>query len=127
MVLLVSCGSDETKKESNKFMKPPSWIIGTWQDLSDPDWSRVGGFQFISDNMIDLNVDGSTITNLKNGLQAGVDNGSIVINENSSSTAYSVEIVSNGTVTNSYKFTKGSNNTIVYKLTSAINIVMTKE
>ncbi len=126
--LVLSCSSDDDESSSpSSFINPPDWILGTWQDMSDPEWARSGGFQFTNDNLIDLNTDGDVVINLKEGLQDGIDNDVISVNEDISSTDYLLEVISSGVVTSSYEFSKNSDNSITYKLSTTIDVELTKQ
>lgn len=126
---IVSCSSNDDHIESNNFINPPDWIIGTWLDETDPDWAQIGGFQFTNDNLLDISSDNTTVvTNLKEGLQDGVNAGVISVDEVITSNKYELKILSNGTLTSNYEFSKGTNNqTIIYTLSSTRNVILTKQ
>ncbi|WP_298762572.1 hypothetical protein [uncultured Polaribacter sp.] len=125
----MSCSSnDDDNLDSVNFINPPKWILGTWLDKSEPAWAQIGGFKFTNDNLFDLSSNGTITINLKEGLKQGIDAGVISVNENSTSTSYSLEIVSSGAISSSYEFSKGNNNaSIVYKLTATRNVILTKQ
>ena len=95
--------------------------------MSDPEWSRSGGFQFTNDNLLELNTDGDVFLNLKESLQNGIDNDVITTNEEISSTNYVLEIISHGSVDISYEFSKNSDNSITQKITTTISVELTKQ
>ncbi len=128
VTLVLSCSSDDDESSnSSNFINPPDWILGTWQDVSDPEWSRSGGFQFTNDNLLELNTDGDVFLNLKESLQNGIDNDVITTNEEISSTNYVLEIISHGSVDISYEFSKNSDNSITQKITTTISVELTKQ
>lgn len=129
LALCTSCSSnDDENTNLANFINPPEWILGTWMDKSEPVWSQTGGFRFTNNNLLDLTSDGSIVVNLKEGLKQGINAGVISVKENSTSTNYSLEIISSGAVTSSYQFSKGNNDdNIVYKLTATKNVILTKQ
>ena len=130
ILIMVICLSACSKEDevNNNFINPPDWIIGTWVDESEPIWAQKGGFTFTNDNLITLLSTGDAHLNLKESLQDSFDAGLIKINEDISETKYSLEIISNGTLFNSYKFSIGSNElSIIYHLAITTDIVLTKQ
>lgn len=126
LMLLFSCSNDDDNT-SNSFINPPSWIHGTWLDESEPEWSQDGGFQFTNDNLLLVNTDGQVDINLKEGLQDGVNTGSITTEEIISDTEYNLAIISNGSTNVSYSFKKDTETTIIYELSSIYNVTLTKQ
>ncbi|WP_144439127.1 hypothetical protein [Lutibacter profundi] len=125
LLLTFSCSKDDDSSLSS--FNPPSWIIGTWLDKTEPEWTQVGGFKFTNDNIIDLNAEGVEILNYKVGLQSAIDIGITTIEEIITSNSYEIRITTNGLTNLIYKFSKGATNTIVYKLTPSIEIILTKQ
>lgn len=118
IVAVSSCSKDDDKDTDQKsFINPPEWIIGTWMDESLPDIGRSGGYQFTDDNLIVILSNGEVFQNLKEGLKESVDFGVITSNEIITDTDYRLEILVSGTVTNTFEFKKGSNNTAIIDLT----------
>ena len=125
-LLIVSCAKDDDDSSSSSF-NPPSWIIGTWLDKTEPEWAQIGGFKFTSDNIIDLNAEGVEILNYKVGLQSGIEIGITTIEEIITSNSYEIRITTSGLTNPILKFRKGDTNTIVYELGSLYDIVLTKQ
>jgi len=125
-LLTISCSKDDDSDSSSSF-NPPSWIIGTWLDKSEPEWAQAGGFKFTNDNIINLNADGVEILNYKDGYQSTIEIGLTTINETITSNSYEIKITTNGLTNPIYKFNKGDATTIVYQLTSSIDVVLTKQ
>lgn len=122
-----SC-SKEDDNESANFINPPNWIIGTWLDESEPTFSQIGGFQFTDDNLISISANGDVIIDLKEGLREGVDVGVIKTNEVITNSNYELEIITSGTVTNSYKFTRDIDaSSIIYDLSVTYDVLLTKQ
>lgn len=128
-LLIISCSDDDNNDNQNtSFINPPDWIIGTWQDKTLPETGQIGGFTFTNDNLILITSSGETITNLKEGLQEGVDAGVISSNEIITDTEYELEIIATGTVTNQFKFTKGPDSeTIIYDLSELFDVPLTRQ
>lgn len=125
----ISCSSrDDDINQPNNFINPPDWIIGTWLDETEPVWNQIGGFKFTNDNLISIASNGDISSNLKEELKDGVNAGVIKTNEVITNTTYKLEIVSSGTVTNSFEFTKGTNNlSIIYDLSVTQDVILTKQ
>ncbi len=124
-LLSISCSNNDDDDElAVSSFNPPSWIIGTWLDKTEPEWAQVGGYKFTSDNIIDLNADGVEILNYKEGLQMGIDSGLTTIEEIITSNSYEIRIKTGGVTNPILKFRKGATNTIIFE---TIDIVLTKQ
>lgn len=125
----ISCSKDnDNSNKSNNFINPPDWIIGTWLDESEPTFSQIGGFQFTDDNLISISANGDVIIDLKEGLREGVDVGVIKTNEVITNSNYELEIITSGTVTNSYKFTRDIDaSSIIYDLSVTYDVLLAKQ
>lgn len=127
VLTLTSCSSDDDSSDNqDNLFNPPSWIIGTWLDESEPEWQQIGGFQFTNDNILDINADGETILNFKEAY-ANSESAGITVDEEETDSSYRVKIISNGVTNLDYKFNKNSDTDIVYELSSTYNIVLTKQ
>ena len=126
VLLITSCSKDDDSNSLSSF-NPPNWIIGTWLEENDSEWSQIGGFKFTNNSIIDLDVDGSEIINYGESLQTGLKAGIIKIEEIITDETYQVKVSTSGVTTINYKYFKGSSNTIIYELNSIYNIVLTKQ
>lgn len=128
-LIVISCNSNDEDLELNRSINPPNWIIGTWLDETDPDWAQIGGFQFTNDNFLDIFSDRTTITlNLKEDLKEGLISGIISIDEVLTEEEYEIKILSNRTLVNHFKFSKGTDNqTIIYSLTATRDVILSKQ
>jgi len=125
-LLTISCAKDDDNDSSSSSFNPPSWIIGTWLDKSEPEWAQAGGFKFTNDNIIDLSADGVEILNYKEGLKESIEIGITTINETITSNSYEIKITTNGLTYLIYKFNKGDATTIIYELMPSHTVVLTK-
>lgn len=126
-LLISACSKDEDTTSSSSSFNPPNWIIGTWLDENDSEWSQIGGFKFTNNSIIDLDVDGSEIINYNESLKAGLKTGIIKIEEITTDNTYNVKVITSGVSTIDYTYNKGSSNTIFYELNSTYTIELTKQ
>lgn len=126
ILFTISCSKDDDDSTSSSF-NPPNWIIGTWLDKSEPDWSQIGGFKFTNDNILDLNANGDQILNYKEGFSIGLNSGTMKIEETSTSNSYRVKIIATGVTVLDYKYSKGSSETIIYHLTTTLDVFLNKQ
>ncbi len=127
-VLLLSACKKKDDNDTTKLVSPPAWIQGKWMDISQPAYARIGGFEFTSDNIIDYDQDENVNINFKDNFQLLVDSSQVTIEETKTNISYEVKITTNGMVTSVYNFEKGTDNTtIVYKLSSSIDVILTKQ
>lgn len=122
----ISCTKDDDVATSSSF-NPPNWILGTWQDKNEPEWSQIGGFKFTKNSIIDLDINGSEIINYSESLKTGLNSGIINIEEITTSNSYQVKVITSGVSSLNYNFNKGSENTIFYELNSTYSVVLTKQ
>lgn len=128
LLLTNSCSKDDDQSlTNNKSINPPEWIHGTWLDKSEPTWAQVGGFKFTNDNIVDLNADGNENLSYKEGLESGIKNGSISIEETITNDIYEFKVISFGLTSSILHFDKGSSNTIIYDLNETYDVILTKQ
>ena len=126
LLLTISCSKDDEGSSSSSF-NPPNWIIGTWLDKNEPEWSQIGGFKFTSDNIIDLNADGQEILNYDQSFAIGLKSGTMKIDETITNEVYQIIINTSGITTLNYTFNKGSSNSIIYELNATQKVELTKQ
>jgi hypothetical protein len=122
ITLLQSCSKDDDNSLNSNKINPPSWIIGSWLDKTEPEWAQIGGFKFTKDNLIELSAENKEILNYNTSLSGLMD-----VTQTNTTNSYSLKIETFGTTVIEYYFEKGGNNTIIYKLSTVHNVVLTKQ
>lgn len=117
-----SCSKEDDTIDNNS-INPPSWIIGSWLDKSEPTWAQIGGFKFTNVNLIELSAENTEILNYKESFKTGLMN----ISETSNTNSYSIKIESQGVTVIDYYFEKSSSSEIIYDLNSSYNVILTKQ
>lgn len=120
--VLQSCSKDDDNSLDSNKINPPSWIIGSWLDKTEPEWAQIGGFKFTKDNLIELSADNKEILNYNSSLSGLMD-----VTQTNTNTGYSLRIEVSGATVIDYYFEKGDNNTLIYKLSAVQNVVLTKQ
>ncbi len=114
-LIFSSCSKDDDVSGNKGFLNPPSWIIGTWVKKTNSSIVTITGYRFTKDNMITLIKTKNGLEQLqdfKKGFKNSVDIGVSEIKETIKDNYYKFEISSGG-VTNSWYFTKTSDNIIL--------------
>ena len=117
---ITSCKKDETEEqqENQKQLNPPTWIQGTWIDLSST--SIRTGYTFTTDDM--LTIIGNNSVSVKASL---TDTDEVA--ENITTSAYSFTITHNATnSTETWEFAKVDNTHIV-STHGTVSVNLTKE
>lgn len=126
VLLITSCSKDDDNSSSSSF-NPPNWIIGTWLDKSELEWSQIGGFKFTNNTIIDIDANGNEILNYSEGLEATLKTGLSIVEEVITDNSYHVKVTTSGVTSINYKYSKGTSNTIFYELNSTYTIELTKQ